>query len=119
MKVRSDIGAEPAARFAHEALFQVREPDVVRSRVCADREGMAAMEVRAIDQETARAGGAHFSKGDFLRSAGGGGHAAIEAPALNPHVQPFRPVAAPVYRSGERNPYREPVRSEMAPRSDQ
>ena len=56
MKVRSDIGAESAARLAHEALFQVREPDVVRPRVCAAREGMAALEVRANHQETARTG---------------------------------------------------------------
>jgi len=39
---------------------------------------MAALVIRAIDQQTANAGGAHFSKGDFLT---GVEHRAIEARA--------------------------------------
>jgi hypothetical protein len=43
-------------------------PNVIRPpAVAADRDGMAALVIRAIDQDTAHAHVAHFGEGDFLR----------------------------------------------------
>jgi hypothetical protein len=62
--------------------LQIRQPDVNRPSVAADRDPVAAAIVRAIDQETAHAGGAHLSNGDLLRACpiiaptGPGGEAA-------------------------------------------
>jgi hypothetical protein len=53
LKVRPHVGASLAARLAHETRLQVGEPDVIRPLICADRDRVAAMIVRAIDQETA------------------------------------------------------------------
>jgi hypothetical protein len=36
MKVRPDVGAAPTAGLADEARFQIREPDMIRPRVCVD-----------------------------------------------------------------------------------
>jgi|SRR5580692_8706988 hypothetical protein len=71
MKVRPHVGALLAAGLAHEARLQIGEPLLVRSWVCADRDRVVAMKVRAIDQETAHAGGSHFAKRDLPRA----GHA--------------------------------------------
>jgi hypothetical protein len=76
MKVRPNVGALLAAGPAHEARFQIGEPDLIGPWVCADRGRVAAVMVRAIDQETAHAGGAHLAERDLLRP----GHARIEAP---------------------------------------
>jgi hypothetical protein len=50
---------------------------VIGPLVRADRDRVAAGIVRAIDQQTANAGRAHFAEGDFLR-AGQGGHALLK-----------------------------------------
>jgi len=55
MKVRPDIGASLTAGSANEPCFEIRKPDVIRPLLGADRDRMAAMIVRAIDQETAHA----------------------------------------------------------------
>jgi hypothetical protein len=62
-----------AASLADETRFQIGEPNVTGPLVCADRDRMAAVKVRAIDQEAANASGAHLGEGDFLL-AGEGGH---------------------------------------------
>jgi hypothetical protein len=52
-KIRPDVRAAPAARRADETRLKVGQPDVVRTRVGVDRDVMAAMKIRAIDQQTA------------------------------------------------------------------
>jgi hypothetical protein len=79
VEVRTDISASLAAGLAGEPGLDVREPDVIGPTVPADRNPVAAMVVRAIDQETANARGTHFSEGDLL--AGESGHVAIKAQA--------------------------------------
>ena len=67
IEIRPDIGAFLATRLARK--FDIGQPDVIGPSIGADRSRMAAMIVRAIDQET------HFSEGNLLR-ARDGGHAA-------------------------------------------
>jgi len=73
MEVRADIRAPLAAGLAGEAKLDIGQPNIIGPSVAADRRPMAALIIRAIDQETANASGAHFSEGDLL--AGGVGHA--------------------------------------------
>ena len=47
--------------------------------VRTDRDRVAALVIRAIDQDAAHAGGAHLGEGDFGR-AGRGGHSPMIAP---------------------------------------
>ena len=61
----SRSGSAPACG-ADETIFDVGEPDIVRPLVGADRVGMAAAIIGAIDQDTANAGFAHLAKGDLL-----------------------------------------------------
>jgi hypothetical protein len=71
---------------ADESWLQIGQPDVIGPWVRADRNGVAALVVRAIDQETAHAGRAHFAERDLLRAvcsvvaaaSGEFRHAAIE-----------------------------------------
>jgi hypothetical protein len=75
IKQRPDIGPSLAAGCADEPSLQIGEPDVIRPWVGADREGLAALVIRAIDQDAAHASIAHLSEGDLDRSR----HTAIEA----------------------------------------
>jgi len=68
MKVGANIRATSAASLAGEPLLQIGQPSVIWPPIAADRSPMRAMIVRAIDQETVHAGGAHFSQGDLLLS---------------------------------------------------
>ena len=77
MPVRPDVGASLAAGLANEPCFKIGEPDVIGPLVCADRDRVAAMMVRAIDQDSAHASGAHLGEGDLLW-AGEGGHAPLK-----------------------------------------
>jgi hypothetical protein len=74
MKVRPDVGASLAAAYANKPRFQIGKPDVIGPLVCADRDRVAALVIRAIDKDAAHAALAHLSEGDFLR-AGESGHA--------------------------------------------
>jgi hypothetical protein len=65
-KVGPHIGAALAACLADETIFDVGEPDIVRSLVADDRDRVAALVIRAINQDAANAGFAHFTEGDFL-----------------------------------------------------
>ena len=69
MKVRPRVGALLAAGLA--VRLQIGEPLLVRPWVCAYRDRVVAMKVRAIDQETAHAEGSHFAIRDLPRA----GHA--------------------------------------------
>ena len=62
-----------AATFAYEPRLKIGEPNVIRPSVCADRDRVAALMVRAVDEDAANASVAHLSEGDLLR-AGNGGH---------------------------------------------
>jgi hypothetical protein len=56
MKVRPNVGASLAAGLAYEPRLEIEKPDVIGPLVRADRDRMAAMIVRAIDQHAAHAG---------------------------------------------------------------
>jgi hypothetical protein len=66
-----------AASLARESRLYIGQPDVIRPSVTADRGPMAALVIRAIDQNPADASGAHFGEGDLLL-AGELGHARLK-----------------------------------------
>src|ERR1700730_15058572 len=66
MEILAHIGASLAASLAGEPRLDIGQPDVIWPSVAADRRPVAAFVVRAIDQETANARGAHLSEGDLL-----------------------------------------------------
>ena len=51
---------------ADEPTFDAEKPDIVRPMIGASLDVMAALVIRAINQDAANAGGAQFSEGDFL-----------------------------------------------------
>jgi hypothetical protein len=55
VKVRPHVSAFLAAGFAQEPCFQIGVPEAMRPLVCADSPGVAALIVRAIDQDAAHA----------------------------------------------------------------
>ena len=61
VEIRADVSASPAVP-ADEQRFDVGKPDIIRPSVAADRDGVAAPIIGAIDQQTANAGGAHLAK---------------------------------------------------------
>jgi hypothetical protein len=82
IEIRPDIGALLAAGLARKPRFEIGEPDIIRPSVAVDCRPMAAAKIRAINQETANASGAHLGEGDLL--VGSFGHAAIEARTSRP-----------------------------------
>src|ERR1700726_678539 len=78
-EIRAKVGTFQSASLASEARLDIGQPDVIRPVVAADCRRMAAPVVRATDQETANARGAHLSEGDFLL-AGEGRHAPMIPP---------------------------------------
>jgi hypothetical protein len=80
IEVRPDVRASLPAALANEPALKIGKPDVIRPSVRADRDRVAAMEIRAVDQDPAHTGGAHLSEGDLLR-AGEGGHARLKRDA--------------------------------------
>ena len=66
VEVRADISASLATTPADELRLDVGQPNVIRPPISGDRCPMAAVIVRAIDQEAAHAGGAHLSESDLL-----------------------------------------------------
>jgi hypothetical protein len=78
IKARSYIRATVTAGMAHEQRLDIGQPDVIRLLVPADRDTMAALVIRAIDQDTARTTGAHFAEHDL--GLAGFGHGTMIAP---------------------------------------
>jgi hypothetical protein len=68
--IRAHVGAPLAARLAGEPRFYVGKPNIIRSSIGADGCRMAAAVVRAIDQDTTHAAGAHLAEGDLLLADG-------------------------------------------------
>ena len=66
VKIWPDVGSALAAFLADEPFFDVGEPDIVRPRIGADRDVVAALVIAAIDQDAANAGFAHLAEGDPL-----------------------------------------------------
>jgi hypothetical protein len=56
--------------------------------ICRRSRSSAAVIVRAKDQDTANAGGAHFGEGDLL--AGGFGHASLKRPSAKQSILAVR-----------------------------
>jgi hypothetical protein len=71
VEIRAHIRAAPATSLAGEPGLDVRQPNVIRPSIAADRRVVAAMIIGAIDQEIADASGAHFSEGDLLAAKDG------------------------------------------------
>jgi hypothetical protein len=68
VKIWPDVGSTLAAFLADEPIFDVGEPDIVRPLIGADRDVVAALVIRAINQDTADAGFSHLAEGDLLRT---------------------------------------------------
>jgi hypothetical protein len=62
LKVWPNFGTSLAASFAGKTRLQIRRPDLIRPLNRADRDRVAAMTVRAIDQQTANAHLAHLGR---------------------------------------------------------
>ena len=66
VEVRPDIGPAIAARLTGKPGFKIRQANVIRPPVSADRRGMAATIIRAIDREPAYAHSPHLAEADLL-----------------------------------------------------
>src|SRR6202022_4441405 len=77
MEIRTDVSTLRAARLAGKPGLDFGQPDVIRPPVAADGDPVAALVIRAINQQTANARSAHLSEGDLLL-AGAFGHAPLK-----------------------------------------
>jgi hypothetical protein len=66
--VGPNVGAAPAAGRADKALLDVGEPRLVRPRVRADRDPMAATVVGAPDHDASNAHLSQLAEGDLIRA---------------------------------------------------
>jgi hypothetical protein len=64
-KCRPYTGAPFAASLADKPRLNVRKPDIIVPSIGRYRDRVAALVVRAIDQDADRAGGSHLAKRDF------------------------------------------------------
>jgi hypothetical protein len=80
VEVRADISASLATTPADELRLDFGQPNVIQPSVSAHGCPVAALVIRAIDQETANTSGAHFSERDLLVAGEGGGHGAETSP---------------------------------------
>jgi hypothetical protein len=92
LPIGPDIRAAPAASFADETRLDIGQPYIIGPSVAADRCVVAATEIRAVNQQAADTGGAHFSEGDFL--AGKIGDAPLKP---GPSWQATAPLGPPLY----------------------
>src|ERR1700730_16995744 len=69
IKQRPDVSASMSAYLAHKPRLQIGQPEMIRPLIRADRDRVAALVVRAVDQEAAQAGVAHLGEGDLLRAS--------------------------------------------------
>lgn len=65
LKQWPDIGALGTASLANELRFKIGQPNVIGPLLAADFHRIAAVIVRAIDQQPADAGRSHFPEGYF------------------------------------------------------
>jgi hypothetical protein len=72
--------------MAGKSRLQVTQPNVIRPSVAADRGPLAAMIIRAADQQIANAGGTHFGEVDIL---GAFHHEPSRATSPAPAAAPF------------------------------
>src|SRR3974390_1912720 len=68
IELRPHISATMAAGATDEPRLNVGQPGIVRPVVAVDRNRMAAVMVRAIDQQAAHTLGTHVGKADFVRA---------------------------------------------------
>ena len=68
MKVGPQIGRACAASLADEQRLKIGQLDIIRPLIGADPSPMAALVVRAVDQQAANAHLAHFTESYFLRA---------------------------------------------------
>jgi hypothetical protein len=66
LEERPDIGAAVAADLTGEPRLQVRQSSVVTPTASVDHDRMRALVIAAVDDESARAGLAHFTERYFL-----------------------------------------------------
>jgi hypothetical protein len=66
-EIRPEIGRPGAAGLTYEQRLKIRESEVVRPSISADRDRMAAVVVGAVDQQAADAHFAHFTQTYFFR----------------------------------------------------
>ena len=66
MEIWADIRTAAAASLTGKPRLEIGKPDVIGPSIAVDRCVVAAAEIRAVDQETTNARGAHFGEGDFL-----------------------------------------------------
>jgi len=60
------VGTPLAAGGADKPWLKIRQPNVIRPSVAADRDVMAASIISTVDQEAANARGTHLGKRDLL-----------------------------------------------------
>jgi hypothetical protein len=99
-EIRAHVGAPLAARLAGEPPFDVGKPNVIRPSVGVDCRRVAAVIIRAIDQDAAYAAFAHLAEGDF--SAGGWFRASPMIPPIAHQGKPLGMVAWAWDMHGER-----------------
>jgi hypothetical protein len=68
-EVRPDVGAAIAAGLADEQGLDIGQADLVGPSAGVNRCRVAALEVRAVDQDAVNAHLAHLAEGDFLGAA--------------------------------------------------
>jgi len=74
VEIRPNVGAALAARLADKQRLDIRQLNVIRPSIGVDRCRVAALVIRAIDQKTAHARGAHLSEGVCWRVTSGMAH---------------------------------------------
>jgi hypothetical protein len=62
------VSAMPAASLARKSRLKIRQANVIRPSVAANRSPVTAMIITAIDQQAANARGAHVGEADLLRA---------------------------------------------------
>jgi len=68
IEVRSELGGSRPASLADEERLQVGQPHMIRPTMATHRNRMAAVTVRAIDQQAVHPHFAHFTKRYFWRA---------------------------------------------------
>jgi hypothetical protein len=66
IEISPDFGALKAASRTAEQRLEIGEPNIIRPLIGADRHVVAALIIRAIDQQAANPHRAHFAERDFL-----------------------------------------------------